>query len=76
LARARAKLARKGVDAIVLNDVSDPEIGFDSDRNEVTIVEAEREEHVEIDSKDAVAEAILDRVEALRAARARARPGG
>jgi phosphopantothenoylcysteine decarboxylase / phosphopantothenate---cysteine ligase len=75
LARARAKLVRKGVDAIVLNDVSDPEIGFDSDRNEVTIVEAEREQHVEIDSKDAVAEAILDRVEALRAARAEAKPG-
>jgi len=35
---ARAKLAQKRVDAIVLNDVSRTDIGFDSDRNEVTIV--------------------------------------
>ena len=30
--RARAKLTRKGADLIVLNDVSDPTIGFESDR--------------------------------------------
>lgn len=76
LESARAKLARKGVDAIVLNDVSNAEVGFDSDRNEVTIVEAERELHVEIDSKDAVAEAILSRIEAIRAARAAAERSG
>jgi phosphopantothenoylcysteine decarboxylase / phosphopantothenate---cysteine ligase len=40
LENARAKLTRKGVDAIVLNDVSRAEIGFNSDRNEVTIVTA------------------------------------
>jgi phosphopantothenoylcysteine decarboxylase/phosphopantothenate--cysteine ligase len=33
LANARAKLARKGIDALVVNDVSNPEIGFDSDQN-------------------------------------------
>ena len=38
LDNARAKLAKKAVDAIVLNDVSRLEIGFNSDRNEVTIV--------------------------------------
>jgi phosphopantothenoylcysteine decarboxylase / phosphopantothenate---cysteine ligase len=38
LANARAKLTKKGVDAIVLNDVSRSGIGFNSDRNEVTIV--------------------------------------
>ncbi|MFN2612174.1 MAG: bifunctional phosphopantothenoylcysteine decarboxylase/phosphopantothenate--cysteine ligase CoaBC [Solirubrobacterales bacterium] len=70
--RARAKLERKGVDAIVFNDVSNAEIGFDSERNEVTIVEADREQQVEIDSKDAVAEAILDRVDAIRTAHAAA----
>ena len=37
---ARDKLARKGVDAIVLNDVARPEIGFDSDRNAVTFLTA------------------------------------
>jgi phosphopantothenoylcysteine decarboxylase/phosphopantothenate--cysteine ligase len=65
--RARAKLARKAVDAIVFNDVSRAEIGFDSGENEVTIVEREREHHVPLASKDDVADVILDRVEALRA---------
>ena len=64
--RARAKLERKAVDAIVFNDVSRPEIGFDSQRNEVTIVERDGEHHVPIASKDDVADAVLDRVEALR----------
>jgi phosphopantothenoylcysteine decarboxylase/phosphopantothenate--cysteine ligase len=64
--RARAKLERKAVDAIVFNDVSRPEIGFDSDQNEVTIVEREGEHRVPLASKHEVAEAILDRVDALR----------
>ena len=66
--RARAKLERKGVDAIVFNDVSRRDIGFDSERNEVTIVEREREQRVPIATKEEVAEVILDRVEALREA--------
>jgi phosphopantothenoylcysteine decarboxylase/phosphopantothenate--cysteine ligase len=70
LERARAKLRDKGVDAIVLNDVSRPEIGFDSERNEVTIVEPGGEHHVEIASKEAIAEAILDRIAAIRSAAA------
>jgi phosphopantothenoylcysteine decarboxylase/phosphopantothenate--cysteine ligase len=65
--RAREKLDRKGVDAIVFNDVSRAEIGFDSPDNEVTVVERTGEHHVSLASKDAVAEAILDRVDALRA---------
>jgi len=64
--RARAKLERKRVDAIVFNDVSRPEIGFDSDLNEVTILDRGGEAEISIASKDAVAEAILDRVAALR----------
>jgi phosphopantothenoylcysteine decarboxylase/phosphopantothenate--cysteine ligase len=64
--RARDKLVRKGADLIVHNDVSDPEIGFESDRNAVTLISAESEQELEIDSKDAIAEAILDRVEELR----------
>ncbi len=67
--RARAKLGRKALDAIVFNDVSRAEIGFDSGDNEVTIVERSGEHHVPLAAKDAVAEAILDRVEALRQAR-------
>ena len=44
--RAREKLERKGVDAIVFNDVSRAEIGFDSEHNEVVIVEREGEHRV------------------------------
>ena len=40
LENARAKLTKKRADTIVLNDVSRADIGFDSDRNEVTIVTA------------------------------------
>jgi phosphopantothenoylcysteine decarboxylase/phosphopantothenate--cysteine ligase len=64
--RARGKLERKGADLIVLNDVSNPEIGFESDRNAVTLIAAGGETEVPIDSKDAVAEAILDEVDRLR----------
>jgi len=64
--RAREKLARKGADAIVLNDVSRSEIGFESSDNEVVIVEADGERHVPLASKERIADAILDRVEALR----------
>jgi len=64
--RARAKLERKGLDAIVFNDVSRPEIGFDSPENEVIVVEREGELRVPLASKEAVADAVLDRVEALR----------
>jgi phosphopantothenoylcysteine decarboxylase/phosphopantothenate--cysteine ligase len=66
IARAREKLVRKGVDAIVFNDVSRSEIGFEAERNEVTIVERDREHHVPLARKDEVAEAILDRIETLR----------
>jgi len=64
--RAREKLARKGADLIVLNDVSDPAIGFESEQNAVTLVDAGGEEELPRDSKDAIAEGILDRVERLR----------
>jgi len=64
--RARKKLERKGVDAIVLNDVSRSEIGFESAENEVTIVETGGETHVPLSAKERVAAAILDRVDAVR----------
>jgi phosphopantothenoylcysteine decarboxylase / phosphopantothenate---cysteine ligase len=64
--RARSKLERKGADLIVLNDVSNPEIGFESERNAVTLIAAEGETEVPIDSKDVVAGAILDEVDRLR----------
>jgi phosphopantothenoylcysteine decarboxylase/phosphopantothenate--cysteine ligase len=64
--RARGKLQRKGADLIVFNDVSDPEIGFESERNAVTLITAAGETGVPIDSKDAIAEAILGEVDRLR----------
>ena len=64
--RARAKRERKGVDMIVLNDVSNPAIGFESADNAVTLIDAGGEIEVPIASKDAIAGAILDRVERLR----------
>jgi phosphopantothenoylcysteine decarboxylase / phosphopantothenate---cysteine ligase len=66
LERAREKLERKGLDAIVLNDVSDPSIGFDSPDNEVTILSTGGGRSVPRDSKDAVAAALLDAIEEMR----------
>jgi phosphopantothenoylcysteine decarboxylase/phosphopantothenate--cysteine ligase len=64
--RARGKLERKGADLIVFNDVSDPAIGFESERNAVTLIAAEREVAVPIAPKDEIAEAILQEVDRLR----------
>ena len=65
LDRARAKRERKGVDLIVLNDVSRPDIGFEVDDNEVVLVSADGAEPVAKASKREIAVAILDRVERL-----------
>jgi phosphopantothenoylcysteine decarboxylase / phosphopantothenate---cysteine ligase len=64
--RAREKLSRKGADLIVLNDVSDFSIGFESPDNAVTLIDASSETVVPKASKDEVADAILDRVSQLR----------
>jgi phosphopantothenoylcysteine decarboxylase/phosphopantothenate--cysteine ligase len=64
--RGRAKLVRKGLDAVVVNDISRSDIGFDSTDNEVTIVLADGEREVGRRPKAEVAAAILDEVERLR----------
>jgi phosphopantothenoylcysteine decarboxylase / phosphopantothenate---cysteine ligase len=64
--RGRAKLARKGLDAVVVNDISRTDIGFDSSENEVTIVLADGEREVGRRPKPEVAAAILDEVERFR----------
>jgi phosphopantothenoylcysteine decarboxylase/phosphopantothenate--cysteine ligase len=64
--RGRAKLARKGLDAVVVNDIARAEIGFDSTENEVTIVLRDGEREVGRRPKPEVAAAILDEVERLR----------
>jgi phosphopantothenoylcysteine decarboxylase/phosphopantothenate--cysteine ligase len=63
----RGKLERKGLDAVVVNDISRADIGFEGDHNEVTIITAAGDEHVERASKAEVARAICDAVVALRA---------
>jgi len=64
--RGREKLVRKALDAVVVNDISRSDIGFDSTDNEVTIVLAEGERQVGRRPKTEVAAAILDEVERLR----------
>jgi phosphopantothenoylcysteine decarboxylase / phosphopantothenate---cysteine ligase len=63
----RGKLERKGLDAVVVNDISRKDIGFEGNHNEVTIVTATADEHIERASKAEVARAICDAVVALRA---------
>jgi phosphopantothenoylcysteine decarboxylase/phosphopantothenate--cysteine ligase len=65
LERARAKLARKGADLFVFNDVARADIGFDSPDNEVTLLTATAERTVAKAPKDEIAAAILDEVERL-----------
>jgi phosphopantothenoylcysteine decarboxylase/phosphopantothenate--cysteine ligase len=66
-AKARDKRARKRVDLIVANDVSQPGAGFDGDTNAVTIIGADGEQAVPLQSKAEVAAIILDRIEQLLA---------
>jgi phosphopantothenoylcysteine decarboxylase/phosphopantothenate--cysteine ligase len=65
--RAREKLQRKRADLIVLNDISNPQIGFESDQNAVTLIDSASETHVPQASKDIIADTILERVDQLRA---------
>ena len=66
LVEARRKLYDKGVDAVVLNDVSEEGIGFESPENEVTVVTADGQRAVARAPKAEVAAAVLDEVERLR----------
>jgi len=68
--RGRGKLERKRLDAIVINDIAGPGIGFESGENEVTIMTADgAERHVPRSRKEQVAQAVLEEVERLRRAR-------
>ena len=66
LENARKKLASKALDAIVVNDVSREGIGFDSDRNAVTIISQSEVVEVPETSKWEVAHRVLDQVVKLR----------
>lgn len=64
--RARGKLQRKSLDAIVFNDISDSSIGFDSGENAVTVLTASAETELSKATKREIAEGILDVCEDLR----------
>ena len=67
---AREKLERKGADAIVANDVSQPGLGFDSEQNAATFITSAREIAFPAQSKSSLAHRILDEVTQLRVATA------
>lgn len=59
LPNARAKLLRKNLDAIIVNDVSDQRIGFNSDNNAATLVTSDREVFFAARPKHALAHDLL-----------------
>lgn len=60
---AKGKLIQKNADLIVANDVSNPEIGFKSDSNEVYLVFADKEpEKISLRSKDEIAKEIMNTI--------------
>jgi len=62
LGRARKKLADKGADMIVFNNIASPGSGFDVDTNEITLIERRGESSFPLMSKDEVADLLLDRI--------------
>jgi phosphopantothenoylcysteine decarboxylase/phosphopantothenate--cysteine ligase len=66
LENARQKLLSKNLDAIVVNDVSREGVGFDSDRNAVTIITRDDVLEVPETTKSEVAQRVLDQVVKLR----------
>ncbi|HZL26143.1 MAG TPA: bifunctional phosphopantothenoylcysteine decarboxylase/phosphopantothenate--cysteine ligase CoaBC [Acidobacteriaceae bacterium] len=67
-ANARAKLLRKGADAIVANDISSPEFGFDSERNAGLFLTPDRTRTLAPATKREMADRILDELLAMREA--------
>ncbi len=66
LENARQKLSSKSLDAIVANDVSREGVGFDSDRNAVTIITHDDVIEVPESTKWEVAQRVLDEIVRLR----------
>ena len=66
LPNARMKLAKKGCDLVIANDVSGLDIGFDQPDNEVTLLFKDgREEAVPKQTKEALATLLCDRIESI-----------
>ena len=66
LDNARKKLTAKALDAIVVNDVSREGVGFDSERNAVTIITRDEVIEVPETTKWDVAQRVLDQAAHLR----------
>jgi phosphopantothenoylcysteine decarboxylase/phosphopantothenate--cysteine ligase len=66
LANGRAKLERKGANAVVVNDVSSQHLGFDSESNAGSFLTPDGAVEFPLMSKAAMAERILDEVKRLR----------
>ncbi|MBL6708842.1 MAG: bifunctional phosphopantothenoylcysteine decarboxylase/phosphopantothenate--cysteine ligase CoaBC [Pseudomonadales bacterium] len=69
LQNARDKRVRKGLDAIVVNDVSDQSIGFNSRDNEVTLIHEGGDIHFGKQSKTAIAQRLMEQLVELFAAK-------
>ena len=65
---AKGKLAQKGADLIVANDVSRSDAGFDVDTNAVTLVSRAGVQELPLQTKAAVAATLVDRLEEFLAA--------
>jgi phosphopantothenoylcysteine decarboxylase/phosphopantothenate--cysteine ligase len=66
LENARQKLASKNLDGIVVNDVSREGVGFDSERNQVTIITHDEIVEVPETTKWEVAQRVLDQAVRIR----------
>lgn len=62
ISNARAKLESKACEAIILNDISQNEIGLNSDENEVHFITKEHCEKIEKNSKQIIAEKIIEKI--------------
>jgi phosphopantothenoylcysteine decarboxylase/phosphopantothenate--cysteine ligase len=74
LANGRAKLERKGIDAIVVNDVSTPGLGFDSPNNAGTILTKDSEAAIPATTKAAMADRILNEIAEIKKRRTSSNP--
>ena len=63
LENAKVKIANKGCDYLVANDISRKDIGFSSEMNEVYILDKNQNiSHIDIDSKRNIAKKILEKI--------------
>ena len=67
ISRAREKMKTKRMDMIVFNDITEPGAGFDVDTNKVTFIDGKGTTELDLMSKNAVADAILDRMLEIKA---------